>query len=213
VPFGERIPFEDDIPFFRDWIAKLEMGEGNWSPGSGIQLFELSGTLANDPGKTTRLAAVICFESIFPEEVAAFVRKGADLLVVITNDAWFGRPYVPFWLSGGMYQHAQIAVFRAIENRLSIARCANNGITMTIDAYGRVLKRAPLFEQAVLTDVLSLRQETTFFTRHGHVFVHAISMVAIALVGVAALEPRRRARSGRGQPPITVKHKSPVSRS
>jgi apolipoprotein N-acyltransferase len=212
VPFGERVPFEDDIPFFHDWIAKLEMGEGNWSPGSEIKLFELSGTLANASAKTIRLAAVICFESIFPEEVAAFVRKGADLLVVITNDAWFGRPYVPFWLSGGIYQHAQIAVFRAIENRLSIARCANNGITMTIDAYGRVHKRAPPFEQAVLTDVLPLRQETTFFTRHGHVYVHTVSVIALALVGVAALAPRLRAKSGRGRPQMTVKQKSPVSR-
>jgi apolipoprotein N-acyltransferase len=206
VPFGERVPFEDDIPFFRDWIAKLEMGEGNWSPGSEIKLFELTGApLASGSTQTRRLAAVICFESIFPEEVAAFVRKGADLLVVITNDAWFGRPSVPFWLSGGIYQHAQIAVFRAIENRISIARCANTGITMTIDPYGRVHKRAPLFEPAVLDDVLPLRQEITFLARHGLIFVHAVSIIALALVSAAALQMRIRAK--RPQPQITVHSK------
>jgi apolipoprotein N-acyltransferase len=130
--------------------------------------------------QTKQLAAIICFESIFPEEVAAFVRLGADLLVVITNDAWFGRPYVPWWLSGGVYQHAQIAVFRAIENRISIARCANTGITMTIDPYGRIQQRVPIFQEAVLTDKLPLRHEMTFFTRHGHVFTHAVSLVALA---------------------------------
>jgi apolipoprotein N-acyltransferase len=210
VPFGERVPFEDDIPFFKDWLAKLEMGEGNWSPGSEIKLFELSGTMANGQSYSVKhLAAIICFESIFPEEVAAFVRRGADLLVVITNDAWFGRPNVPFWLSGGIYQHAQIAVFRAVENRISIARCANTGMTMTIDPYGRTRKYAPLFAEAVLEDALPVRQETTFFTRRGHVFVHSISIVALIIVGFARL----RAKSGQAQPPITVKSKRRVSRS
>jgi len=210
VPFGERVPFEDDIPFFKDWLAKLEMGEGNWSPGSEIKLFELSGPMVNGQNPAMKhLAAVICFESIFPEEVAAFVRRGADLLVVITNDAWFGRPNVPFWLSGGIYQHAQIAIFRAIENRISIARCANTGMTMTIDPYGRTRKYAPLFAEAVLEDALPVRHETTFFTRRGHVFVHAVSIVALVFVGLAWL----RAKSGQVQPPITVKSKRRVSRS
>jgi len=212
VPFGERVPFEDDIPFFKEWLAKLEMGEGNWSPGSEIKLFELSAPMANGQNQAParQIAAIICFESIFPEEVASFVRKGADLLVIITNDAWFGRPSVPFWLSGGIYQHAQIAIFRAIENRISIARCANTGITMTIDPYGRIQKRAPLFAEAVLADSLPVRRETTFFTRHGHVFVHAVSLVALAFVSVAMFAPRWRTKSSRNQPPLTEKPKRRV---
>ncbi len=209
VPFGERVPFEDDIPFFKDWLAKLEMGEGNWSPGSEIKLFELSAPAANGSSQppARRVAAIICFESIFPEEVAAFVRLGADLLVVITNDAWFGRPHVPFWLSGGIYQHAEIAIFRAIENRISIARCANTGMTMTIDPHGRIQKRAPLFAEAVVADAVPVRREITFFTRHGHVFVHAVSIAALALVSVAMLTTRWRAKAGRTQPPLTAKSK------
>jgi apolipoprotein N-acyltransferase len=208
VPFGERVPFEDAIPFFKEWLAKLEMGEGNWSPGSEIKLFELTAPAANGQSAAKHLATIICFESIFPEEVADFVRRGADLLVVITNDAWFGRPHVPFWLSGGVYQHAQIAIFRAIENRISIARCANTGFTMTIDPYGRVKKRAPLFVEAVLNDALPLRQETTFFTRHGQVFAHAVSVVALLLVGFALAAPRLRRKQLR----VAAKQKSRVSR-
>jgi len=214
VPFAERVPFEDDIPFFKEWLAKLEMGEGNWSPGSEIKLFELAAPATDGQSQppVRQVAAVICFESIFPEEVAAFVRQGADLLVVITNDAWFGRPSVPFWLSGGIYQHAQIAIFRAIENRISIARCANTGMTMTIDPYGHIQKRAPLFAEAVLADSLPVRHETTFFTRHGHVFAHTISIVALALVSVAMLAPRVRAKASQNQPPPTAKSKRRASR-
>jgi len=212
VPFAERVPFEDDVPFFKEWLAKLEMGEGNWSPGSEIKLFELSAPTANGQSRppSRQIATIICFESIFPEEVASFVRQGADLLVIITNDAWFGRPSVPFWLNGGIYQHAQIAIFRAIENRISIARCANTGMTMTIDPYGRIQKSAPLFEEAVLADAVPVRRETTFFTRHGHVFVHAVSLIALVLMSVAMLEPRLRAKARRNQPPLTAKSKRRV---
>jgi len=216
VPFGERVPFEDDIPFFKEWLTKLEMGEGNWSPGSEIKLFELAGPMTNGQSvamEAKHVAAIICFESIFPEEVAAFVRKGADLLVVITNDAWFGRPHAPFWMSGGIYQHAQIAIFRAIENRISIARCANTGMTMTIDPFGRIKRRAPLFEPAVLNDVLPLRHETTFYTRHGPVFIHSVSIIALALVGVAKFAPPLRSKFDRNQQSSTVKSKRRVSRS
>jgi apolipoprotein N-acyltransferase len=117
---------------------------------------------------------------------------------------------VPFWLSGGIYQHAQIAIFRAIENRISIARCANTGMTMTIDPYGRIQKRAPLFAEAVLADAVPVRQETTFFTQHGHVFVHTVSLVALVLVSMAMLEPRLRAKASRKQPPLTAKSKRRV---
>jgi len=215
VPFAERVPFEDAIPFFKEWLAKLEMGEGNWSPGSEIKLFELSTAATNgqnqSPGR--KVAAIICFESIFPEEVAAFVRRGADLLVVITNDAWFGRPTMPFWLNGGIYQHAQIAIFRAMENRISIARCANTGMTMTIDPYGRVRKRAPLFKEAVLQDTVPVRRETTFYTRHGNIFAQAVAFVALSLVSVAMLAQRLRANASHVQSPQTEISKRRVTRS
>ena len=211
VPFGERVPYEDDIPFFKEWLAKLEMGEGNWSPGSEIKLFGLEAHASGGSTgvyKPIHLAAIICFESIFPDEVAEFVRQGADLLVVITNDAWFGRPSVPFWLSGGIYQHAQIAIFRAIENHISIARCANTGITETIDPYGRIRKRAPIFKEAVVSDAVPLRHEMTFFSRHGNVFTHAISGVALLFVGISTIESRWQRVAERKRKRETAKNQS-----
>jgi len=199
VPVAERVPFQETLPFLKSTIAKLSLDEGNWSPGSEIKLFELTAEPANGQSRarTKRVATIICFESVFPEEVAAFVRQGADLLVVITNDAWFGRPNLPFWLSGGIYQHAQIAVFRAIENRISIARCANTGMTMTIDAYGRTKKSVPIFAKAVLNDELTLRHETTFFTQQGNVFAHAVSAVALILVAAAMAQNKLLTRTKR----------------
>ena len=177
VPFGERVPYEDDIPILKSLLAKLEMGEGNFSPGNRIAIFKLavgdsSSVTALD---TVKLGTVICFESIFPNLVRKFVLKQAELLVVVTNDGWFGR-------TGAPYQHAQMAVFRAIENRISVARCANTGVSMTIDPWGRVRKRSAIFTEAVFTDELPLRKEFTFFTTHGNVFANAVTGIAMLLI-------------------------------
>ena len=110
--------------------------------------------------------------------------KQAELLVVVTNDGWFGR-------TGAPYQHAQMAVFRAIENRISIARSANTGVSMTIDPWGRTRKATRLFTEAVITDELPLRQDLTFFTTHGNVFAKAISGVALALLMASMIAKKR----------------------
>ncbi len=171
VPFGERVPWEDDFALLKKLLSRFEMGEGNFSPGDGIVLFPLA--LRNGRG-TAKTGSVICFESTFPELVADFVRKGAELLVIVTNDAWFKKSPAP-------YQHAQMAVFRAIENRTSIARSANTGVSMTIDPWGRVRKQTAIFVDAAITDVLPLRQQTTFFTRNGHVFANVVLLISLIL--------------------------------
>jgi apolipoprotein N-acyltransferase len=195
VPFGERVPWEDDFPWLQKWIAKLEMGEGNFSPGEAIELFDLyraSRRLTN--GETPiRLAILICFESFFPEQARDYIARGAGLLVVITNDGWFG-PTMP-------YGHARMSVFRAIENRISVARCANTGISMTIDPYGRVRTESPMNEQTVLTDVLPLRTTTSFYTAYGPVFskstigVSALSVLIAFVMYAKSARASKRSRS------------------
>ncbi|MCA9733698.1 MAG: apolipoprotein N-acyltransferase [Deferribacteres bacterium] len=173
VPFGERIPYQD-ILFFIKWIlSKFNLGEGNFSPGESIKLFQLR--MRQNPESKISFGGVICFESTFPEFVGEVVKKGAAFIVIVTNDGWYKR-------TGAPYQHAQMAVFRAIENRTPIARCANTGISMTIDPYGKIRKETGIFEEAVITDTLQTRTQLTYFTKNGHVFSHIISAIAIVLL-------------------------------
>ncbi|MDQ7051835.1 MAG: apolipoprotein N-acyltransferase [candidate division KSB1 bacterium] len=191
VPFGERVPWEDDIPLIKKLLSRFEMGEGNFSPGKQIVLFDVPvgrSIKGATNGSKVRVGGVICFESIFSELVRQFVRRGAQLLVVVTNDGWFGR-------TGAPYQHAQMAVFRAIENRISVARSANTGVSMTIDPYGRVRKQTPIFKEAVFVDDIPIRAETTFFTRHGHVFTRSVVILTILMLVITRWTSKRPLRA------------------
>jgi len=147
VPFGERMPFERMMPA----LAKIQLGQAEWTAGDSVVLF---------PSAAGPFACLICFESIFPDLSRESVRHGARWLVNITNDEWFGN-------SAAIGQHAAMAVFRAAENHVPLARCANTGLTMLIDANGRVVKRLPTFEPAVLVGELPSPGFPTLYTRFG----------------------------------------------
>jgi apolipoprotein N-acyltransferase len=166
VPFGERVPFEDSIPFLNNFFESLNMGTGDFAPGSEFKLFSMK-----FKNELLQIAGVICYESVFPDLVRKFVKMGGKLLVIITNDAWFGN-------TSGPYQHAQIAVFRAIENRISIARSANTGISSFIDRYGRVLAETKYNEKTSLTHKIPIREELTFYSIYGDVFAYLLSAVS-----------------------------------
>lgn len=185
VPFGERVPWEDAFPWLQKWIAALEMGEGNFSPGETIELFNLHRRTmdATNGAAPLRLSILICFESFFPEQARDYVGRGADFLVVITNDGWFG-PTMP-------YGHAQMSVFRAIENRISVVRSANTGISMTIDPYGRIGAKSVLDEEAVLVDTLPVRKATSIYGKYGPVFSQSVFGVSVLSVFFAAVERYR----------------------
>jgi len=172
VPFGESIPFKERIP----WLRNLQFGEAEWSPGGSPILF-----LHPKAG----FSLLICFESIFPDEVRRQVKSGARLLVNITNDSWFGR-------SGAAQQHAQMAVFRAIENRISLARCANSGISMFVDPLGRSRQSTGLFVRAVAVEDVPLRQKTTFYTSHGDLFAWGVTFLSLLGLLPALFSPSRK---------------------
>ncbi len=191
VPFGERVPFTETFPFIKDFLESLEMGEGNFSPGNEVISFRVPISSHNKNSKTDQLElgqiyapVVICFESLFPELIRKFIQKGADILVIITNDAWFKRSAAP-------YHHAQMAVFRAIEHRVSIARCANTGVSMFVNPYGRTLKSTPIFQKMYIIDEIPLRTETTFFTQYGNVFTITISFLNIVPLLAAFVVPKK----------------------
>ncbi len=152
VPFGERVPFQALFP----QLGELNFGQAEFLPGSRPVLF------ATEINKDTiRFPAMICFESAFPAYCADFCRKGAEFLVVITNDMWFGPSSVP-------YQHAQMSVFRAVENRVPLARCANTGVSMFIDRWGRVKGQTNMFEEKLVYGSIKPEVSKSFYNHCGN---------------------------------------------
>jgi apolipoprotein N-acyltransferase len=164
VPFGEYAPLSEFLPFLGSLSAI-----GNLSAGSIVKNLHFP---MGDFG------VLICFEIIFPNLCRKFVKEGADFLVTITNDAWFGRTSAP-------HQHLSMVTFRAIENRVSIARAANTGISAFIDAKGEIRKRTRLFTQETLVGQISPRIRETFYTRYGDVFALASSALAFISILLA----------------------------
>jgi len=173
VPFGERVPFTEIIPQFKTFLESLELGEGNFSQGDEIVTFTIpiQRKDGNDDKKILKTPVVICFESLFPDLVRKFVmNEHSEMLIVVTNDGWFKRSSAP-------YHHAQAAVFRAIENRIPIARAANTGVSMFIDAYGKTINKTPIFERDFIIADLPLSRDRTFYAKNGNVFTIAVSML------------------------------------
>jgi len=147
VPFGERMPFQRWFP----GLGKINLGQAEWRAGDRAVLY---------PGPAGYFSCLVCFESIFPDLARADVRGGARTLVNITNDEWFGN-------SAAIEQHAGMAVLRAVENRVPLARCANTGLTMMVDARGRVTRRLPVFSTATLIAPLPPAGPATLYGRWG----------------------------------------------
>lgn len=167
VPFGEYVPFNDWLPFIDTLVSQV----GNFDAGRRGDIIGW-----ND----ISIGMLICYEGIFPSLSVEMVRSGADFLVNITNDAWFGKTSAP-------YQHFSMAVFRAIENRRSLVRAANTGISGYIDPVGRVMETSPLFETAVLSRSIPLiKDHETFYTRHTD-WLGMVCLIASGLVIVLQL--------------------------
>jgi len=111
-------------------------------------------------GRDFTYSPSICYEIVYPAFVRSAKNRGADLLVNITNDGWFGRSTAP-------YQHANICKFRAIEAGLPIARCANSGISIFYDHKGRTVAKTELFSRTVLRKKLPLITTTTVYQKIG----------------------------------------------
>lgn len=189
VPGSERIPYGDYFPFryAKAWLTDLALGVGDYASGEEYTRFAIQ-----RQGGDAELffSTPICYESVFPDINRDFKRRGANFLCIITNDAWFGRTSAP-------YQHLRFAVFRAIENRLPIARCANTGISCFIDACGRVSQQTAIFTQTAITGTLQPGHKQTFYTRFGDWFAGLCVVVTVASLVAAALR-LLRARLFRG---------------
>ena len=194
VPFGEYVPFRHSFPLFA-WIVGKQV-PGDFDAGTEPGIF-----VTRDP--ELRLAPLICFEDTVGRDVRQPVRMGAQLLVNITNDGWFG-------LTANNQQQLAEATMRTVENRRPLVRCANTGVTAFIDANGRVTqilrdpKTGSVFAAGVLSGVVQVpaNPAMTFYTLHGEVFSVACAAAAGAIAflrlwrKLRGIELRRRKRGG-----------------
>ena len=163
VPFGEYVPLKRFLPF----IHRLVQAAGDFVSGKKIEPLNLPYLSAG---------ILICYEVIFPELARAHVKKGAEILINLTNDAWFGMTSAP-------YQHLCMSVFRAVENRKPLIRVANTGFSAFISPQGEMIIHGDLFREEVLElEVRGGDSTPGFYTRYGDVF--ASSLLGISLITV-----------------------------
>jgi apolipoprotein N-acyltransferase len=171
VPFGEYIPFKN-LLFF---AHKLTGRVSEFTRGTDRGVF-----LVHSPNGTAhRYGVFICYEAVFADEVREFSRNGAEVLVNISDDGWYGDTSAP-------WQHLNMARMRAIENRRWILRDTNNGITAAIDPYGRVRQSIPRHQADALPAQFGFRSDVTFYTAHGDVFAWCCAILALGIVAFSS---------------------------
>ena len=161
VPFGERVPFVDTFPALGK-IIKWGVGISGWNVGKDTTDFKIPASAADsDYTKKDSISidGLVCYESIFPYFVTSFIRRGAKIITVVTNDSWYGN-------SSGPYQHKEISVLRAIENRRTVIRAANGGISCIIDPLGRTIVESKFYTKTYIVGDVHLENVETFFTKH-----------------------------------------------
>jgi len=170
VPFGEYVPIESVLTLGGRYSARVVDAVGAFTPGTEYAIGEAEGR---------RLGVSICYEAIFPDLLREFTVRGADLLVNITNDGWYGRTSAP-------HQHFAMAVFRAVENGKYLVRAANTGITAVVDPRGRVIERTALFERRAIVRDVAIVPGLTFYARRGDLFAWGCLGAAVAATALAA---------------------------
>ncbi|TLU83952.1 MAG: apolipoprotein N-acyltransferase [Chlorobium sp.] len=179
VPFAERVPYIDYFPWLGYATFSLS-GLSGWERGADTAIMKLSAS-----GKKVVVADFICYESIFPAHVAEFVRKGARVLTLVTNDGWYFTSYGP-------YQHLAIGRLRCIENRRAIARCANTGLTVVLDKFGRTIAEIPWWKAETLTADVPLENSLTFYTRYPDLLPKSASVISAVLFLAAFFKKKTR---------------------
>ena len=162
VPFGEYVPLRKLLPFLEPLVESV----GNFSFGSSSVPLSIG---------AFKLGVLICYESIFPDLARQEVKAGANVLVNITNDAWYGRSSAP-------YQSFSMSILRAVETRRSLVRAANTGISAFVDPVGRVMEDSPIFETLSLSAAVPMLDGKTIFTRFGYLFAPACLFLFILML-------------------------------
>ena len=177
VPFGEYVPLGDWLPF----IGRMVHSIGDFRPGE-------PGTIL--PANKADLGVQICYEIIFPRYSARMVENGGNLIVNITNDAWFGE-------TAGPVQHFSMTVFRAVENRKSLVRSANTGISAFVDPAGRILEQTRLNETAAIyRDMPVMAGDQTLYTNYPDILPAFCILMSFLIAAAAGIRRKRNKRGG-----------------
>ena len=166
VPFGEYVPLQPIFTFGGRFGAKLVRQVSDFVPGTKAVVGPVDGHL---------VGGYICYEAIFPGLARRFAAAGAELLVNVTNDAWYGTTSAP-------HQHLAMAALRAVENRRYMVRAANTGITAVVDPFGRILAPTTLFDRTVLVRDVAFISGKSFYTRHGDLLARGCAAIALAFL-------------------------------
>jgi apolipoprotein N-acyltransferase len=173
------VPFGEYVPKVFDFVNRITKEAGDFTPGSRLVVFPMDGH---------KLATFICYESVFPSEVRQFARQGAELLVNISNDGYFGT-------SAARLQHLEIARMRAAENRRWLLRATNDGVTVNIDPAGRIREQLPSFQRAAGRFDFAFEPSVTSYTEHGDWFAWSclgLAMLALFCSQWPHYTPRKR---------------------
>lgn len=179
VPLGEKVPFVDALPFLADWF-KWGVGLSGWNVGKDTTVFKLK--IEND---TVKVAGLVCYESVFPDFVTNFVRKGAQFIAVVTNDSWYGN-------SSGPYQHKEFAALRAIENRRAVVRAANGGISCLINKFGITEYETSMFTRTSFVVDVPINDEKTFYSEYPLIIPILSSAFSVWIIGINFLNWLKR---------------------
>ncbi len=163
LPFGEYLPFRPVFAFFKDFV---DIPMSDFSRGQVVQPPFLAGGLTFSPS--------ICFEAVFGDEIRQSARA-ADILLNISNDAWFGK-------SKAQAQHLNIARMRAIENQKMLVRATNDGLTAIVDRQGKILQALPPFKEGTLTATVTGYSATTLYAKYGDTPIIILCLVMIAVI-------------------------------
>ena len=177
VPFSEALPFEGLFPI----VSRLNLGEADFKKGTVPVVFTIKNKIHAVP--------LICYEAIYPGDVRkrVLVDSVANLLVNITNDGWFGRTSAP-------YQHAFMTSMRCIENGISMARCANSGISLFVNQFGQMSGETGLYERTITTGTVSLSRMHTVYTKVGDWPVGLSAIVILIMTGWIIIKRRSKVR-------------------
>jgi len=168
VPFGEYVPLRQWITF----AGRLTADISDFTPGSVY-------AVAKIPDGS--FGTFICYEAIFPDEVRRFAAQGAQLLITISNDGWFGRSAAP-------EQHLMMARVRAVESRRWMLRDTNNGFTASVDPYGRIVAEMPTDIRGELDAPYDFRSDTTPYVRFGDWFAWLCVLACLAIFILAVIK-------------------------